>query len=405
MSGEFFEAIELELLDDDSGEVVLGEPRPTRRWSPVLVGGLRVGGRGRGRTRRPQRRWQLGAATTVPAAEPVTAPTTSIPPTTDTPRPTRPSFTDHVAFVNLLGVPSGTSLYGVTDDGNVVRIDLDAGRVSERRLRRGDRGQPPVTVFGQSGQAVVASQDQALVVGDGADGVVTFLAAATTAVLPAAGEDEVWLVRSLDAGRLAERRNVTNGSVTGTIYNLPEGSVLGDDGSGALLMQTGSGVYRFDGTGQHPAPVSTDALVAWSATTFVAKRCDDQFQCQWQLIDRASAEERPMGAAPWGGSVLGAELSPDGSHLAYVGGLGGPVAPSLEVMDVATGARLILDQSAVLSSVQGTSRGLVWSADGQWLFWVNNAGALRAWHVGEPQPITVDGAGQVPSLEAIGLAR
>ncbi len=397
------EPIVLELLDEDSGEVVLGRPRPTRRWSPVLVGCLAVAlvaavvvvGHDGGGTSAPP--------TTLPAPA-ATSPGTSSPPTTDEPRPTRPSFSDHLAFVNLLGAPSGTSLYGVTGDGDVVRIDLDAGRVSQRRLRQRERGQPPVTVFGQSGHAVVASQDQALVVGDGIDGVVTFLASATTAVLPASGDDEVWLVRSLDAGRLAERRNVTNGSVAGTIYDLPDGSVLGDDGSGVLLVQTGSGAYRLDGSGR-PERVSTDTLVAWSATTFVAKRCDDQLQCQWQQVDRVSGQERPMGTPPWGGSVLGAVLSPGGSHLAYVGGAGGLGAPTVEVMDVASGDRLTLDDAVVLSAVQGTWRGLVWSADGQWLFWVGDQGTLRAWHVGETQPITVDGAGHVPPLEAIGLAR
>ena len=135
------------------------------------------------------------------------------------------------------------------------------------------------------------------------------------------------------------------------------------------------------------------------------KRCDDQLQCEWDEVDRASGEQRPMGPAPWGGSVLAAELSPDGAHLAYVGGVGGPAAPSLEVMDLASGTRLTLDHSAALSSVQGTWRGLVWSPDGEWLFWVADSGTLKAWHVGDEQPITVDGAGHVPALEAIGLAR
>ena len=403
MSGVILEPIELEPLDDDLDEVVLGVPGRTRRWSPVLVGGVAlalvaavvlVGRNGGGASAPPP--------TTVP---PTKAPATSVAPD-NPPRPPRSSFSDHLAFINFLGAPSGTTLYGVTNDGDVVRIDLDAGRVSERRLRRRDLGQAPVTIFGRSGQAVVASQDQALAVTDGADGTVTFLAADSDAVLPAAVEGQVWLVRSIGpADRVAERRNLGDGSVAGAIYDLPAGGVLGDDGSGGLLVQTDTGVYRFDVSGQLPQRVSAEPLVAWTAATFVAQRCDDQVQCDWQQVDRASGEQRSLGAAPWGGSVLAAELSPDGTHLAYLGGVGGPASPSLEVMDVATGARLVLDRSALLSSVQGTWRGLVWSTDGQWLFWVDDSGALKAWHVGEELPVTVDGAGHVPALEAIGLAR
>ena len=104
--------------------------------------------------------------------------------------------------------------------------------------------------------------------------------------------------------------------------------------------------------------------------------------------------------------MLAAELSPDCTHLAYVGGVGGPAAPARRGHGRGhAAARLVLDQSAAAVVGAGHLTGLVWSADGQWLFWVTDDGTLRAWHVGDEQPITVDGAGHIPALKAIGLAR
>jgi sugar lactone lactonase YvrE len=50
------------------------------------------------------------------------------------------------------------------------------------------------------------------------------------------------------------------------------------------------------------------------------------------------------------------------------------------------------------------SNGLVWSADGQWLFWVTDTGTLRAWQRGQERPQDVAGAGHIPALHAIALA-
>ena len=182
------------------------------------------------------------------------------------------------------------------------------------------------------------------------------------------------------------------------------GDVLGDDGTGALLVQNGSGVYRVDSSGDRPQRVSSDPVLAWSATALVVQRCDDRFQCQWDDVDRATGARRPLGAAPWGGSVFGPVLSPDGSHLAYVGGVGGPSPPAVEVMDLATGEHVAIDHQAATVAVPGQATGLVWSADGHWLFWIVPTGVLRAWPVGDDQPITVTGSGHIPALQAIGRA-
>ena len=338
------------------------------------------------------------------------APPTTVPPTTEaptstsrTPRLASASYTEDRAFLNFLGVLSGVRLYGVVDDGSIVRIDLDSGTVGQRRLGRDDRGHRPQAIFARTGGAVIVAPDRAVSVGDGADGVITFLAAQDTEVFPASTATEVWLVHTVGpVGRIAERRMVRNGAVNGTIQDLPSGEVLGDDGTGALLIQIGAGVYRATEGGGAPEPLSADPLVAWSAAALIEQRCDGN-ECGWDRVDRTSGERRSLGPAPWGGSVLGAELSPDATQLAYVGGIGGPTSPSVEVLDLATGQRTVLDHAVTLTRIP-PSNGLVWSADGQWLFWVTDRGTLRAWQRGADRPQDVAGAGHIPALDAIALA-
>jgi hypothetical protein len=400
MSGLVFEPLQPERTDEAAAEVTIGVASRTGRWRTALVAAVAVAvvaavalvGRNGG-----------GAAS---APTTTVAPTTA-PPTTAShgPRRAGPAYSEDRAFLNFLGARSGARLYGISNDGAVVRVDLDGGVVTQRRLRRNGPGDVPAMVFGRTGGAVVVTQDQAISVGDGPDGVTTFLADKDTAVFPALAGDEVWLVHTAGpAGRIAERRAVGDGAVRATIPDLMAGDVLGDDGTGALLVQNGSGVYRVDGSGDRPQRVSADPVLAWSATALVVQQCDDHFQCQWDEVDRATGARRPLGAAPWGGSVYGPVLSPDGTHLAYVGGVGGPSTPSVEVMQLATGQRVALDHQAATVAVPGQATGLVWSADGHWLFWIVPTGGLRAWQVTEDQPITVTGSGHIPALQAIGLA-
>ena len=400
MSGLVFEPLELDRTEQTTHEVTVGGGRRTGRWRTAVVVALAVAvvaavalvGRNGG-----------GAA----SAPTTTVAPTTVPPTT-VPRGERragPAYSEDRAFLNFLGARSGVRLYGVSQDGAVVRIDLDGGVVTQRRLRRNGPSDVPASIFGRTGGAVVVSQDQAISVADGPDGVTTFLAEADTAVFPAVAPDEVWLIHPTGpAGRIAERRAVADGAVRGTIPNLMAGDVLGDDGTGALLVQNGSGVYRVDESGDRPVRVSSDPVLAWSAAALVVQQCDDHFQCQWAGVDRATGDRHPLGDAPWGGSVFGPVLSPDGTHLAYVGGVGGPANPAVEVMDLTTGAHVALEHQAATVAVPGQATGLVWSADGHWLFWLVQSGGLQAWHVGDAQPITVTGSGHIPVLQAIGLA-
>ena len=247
MSGVVFEPLEPE-RDGASGpdDVTLGGSSRPGRWRGVVTAGVAVAvvaavlvvGRNGGGTAAPP-------TTTVPT----TVPTTQRRP----PRRAPPSYSEDRAFLNFLGAQSGARLYGVASDGTVVHVDLDGGVVTQRRLRRNDQGQAPAVIFARTGAAVVVAQDQAIAVGDGADGVTTFLAAADTEVFPAADDGEVWLVHTAgSAGRVAERRSVSDSTVHGTIPDVPAGDVLGDDGTGALLVQIGGGVYRVDESGAAP---------------------------------------------------------------------------------------------------------------------------------------------------------
>ena len=110
-------------------------------------------------------------------------------------------------------------------------------------------------------------------------------------------------------------------------------------------------------------------LIAWSASTLVEEVCDDQFQCQWTVVDRATGDARLVGVPPAGAVVRVGELSSDLARLAYLVIGPGSAGPSLEVLDLMTGQRTMLDDGAMLPSYRNAT-GLVWSADGQWLFWL-----------------------------------
>ena len=338
-------------------------------------------------------------------APPTTVPRTTVAPTptsANRPPPGSTGFTEQQTFLSFVSAPTHTVLYAVTDTGNVSRIDLDAGSISQRRLRNA-RSDSPVRVFGAAGAAVVASNGQTVAVHDGATGLVARFDSGATA-FPAATAGELWLVEPLGGGRLQVERRRADGTPVGVMLTVDGGSVLGDDGTGALLVRMTDGVYRYTDDGAHPALFSADPVVAWTAASVVVEACNDGAHCTWRAVDRASGGQRVLGPAPASGRVLGGELSADGTHLAYVTGIGGPNRPSLEVLDVTSGARTVIDHTAALVPAQGSWQGLVWSADGQWLFWLTDDGTLRAWQATTGATATIDGAGHIPALQAIGLA-
>jgi hypothetical protein len=396
MAGIVLELIDLE--PDDGHDVVLAGAH--RRWRPLLAAAVAVAlvaavafvGRNGGGTSAP------------PTIAPPPTTTTSPPPTD---RPGRghapPPFVDSNAFMNFVGGRSATVLYGVTATGALTRIDLDAGDVTERQLLPGEQSDPPVAVFTAGGGAVVAGMNHAVLVGDGPDGSVTPIPSDGGVLFRSAVAGETWSVRSSGPGsQLAQRQHV-DGTPIGAPLAISHGTALGDDGTGGLLVQTTNGVYRFDPAGGGAQRVSMAPLIAWSASTLVEEVCDDQFQCQWTVVDRATGDARSVGMPPAGAVVRVGQLSSDLARLAYLVVGPGSAGPSLEVLDLMTGQRTELDAAAMLPSYRNAT-GLVWSLDGQWLFWLSATGTLRGWSVGAAQPLTVDGSGHIASLQIIGLA-
>jgi hypothetical protein len=81
----------------------------------------------------------------------------------------------------------------------------------------------------------------------------------------------------------------------------------------------------------------------------------------------------------------------------------GSTRPQLQAIDLASGNRAILDTTVMMPPGRNASDA-VWSANGRWLFWLSDAGALRAWATGSAEAVTVDGAGRIGRLVAFGRA-
>jgi hypothetical protein len=380
---------------DDDGEVVL--TAPSRRWSrtaaalvgaAVVVAAIAVVGLNRG-----------GTAAPPPATASTTAPSPVLPPGISA---SPPPFSESKALFGFLAAPTETILYGV-GRGALLRIDLDRGAVTSRRLRGEDRTDPPVAVFGADNAAVLAGTDQTVLVGDGPAGAFTPVAGAGVVVFPSIDPRHIWTVRVTAANTQAAQLQQLDGSPAGPTLTVTDGTVLGDDGTGSLLVQTNDGVVRFDPDGASAQRVTGDTLVAWSASTLVVQRCEAQQTCSWDVIDRATGATRSLGRPPPGAVEDGAQLSPDGAWLACLVVDPGASAPTLDAIELASGNRAVLDPS-VMMPPNRNANAAVWSPDGRWLFWLSDTGALQAWAAGSPGPVAVDNGGRIGSLVALARA-
>jgi hypothetical protein len=389
----------IELLSPDDGEagggdVVLAPPGRGRRRTVVvvvavaLIGAVALVGRNGGGT--------AATATTVPATAPPSGSALA-------PRAApSPSFSESHAFMSFLNAPTQTILYGV-GPGSLLRIDLDGGVVTQRRLRGEDRTDPPVAVFGATGGAMLEGTNQTVLVGDGPDGGITPIAGGGIVIFPSNNATEIWTVRVTGPDTQAAQLDHLDGSPAGPVLTVSDGTVLGDDGTGSLLVQTTNGVVRFDPDGASAQRMSGSPLVAWSATMLVTESCDAQMNCVWTAVDRTTGATRSLGPPPPGAVIRGGQLSPDGTWMAYLVVGPGSTRPTLQAIELASGNRLVLDP-AVMMPPNRNANDAVWSADGRWLFWLTDAGVLRAWATGLTLPVTVQGGDRIGSLLALGRA-
>lgn len=330
------------------------------------------------------------------------------PPVTTAPRvptTTVPVFETDRMWAPLLPSGSEAVLYGLSFDAEVVRIDVDRGLIT-RRLLRG----PNVArllgfgILGREGAAVLSAPGLAgaLAVGDGPDARPRWIDWDDGRVLPAAAPTELWQVARLGDLAVAQRIDLT-GVPVGPVLAVPSGGVvLGDDGTGALLVRTADGVVVLREGGAGPEPLTSGDLMAWSASTLVLRACDGD-GCAWEVVDRASGTAQRLPSPPEvqrGRSWTSAAVAPDGSRLALVGPDG-----SLTVVDLADGTTTQVADDVTDQWGFGYAASAAWWGPGsRHLFWLGADRRARAWLADSGDVHVVDGMGRVPLLQSMTVA-
>jgi len=306
----------------------------------------------------------------------------------------------------LMPDEAGTVVYGVDGDTNeLVRVDLATGEMFRRSVRggRGDPVNDDVDVIARQGGAVVTGTWGASFVADGPAGLnrrsVRIPRPVGGQLIAATAPDQLWSV-TVDGGRSMRAQRVdTSGNELGEPVDLPDNTfLLGDDGTGGLLLAAPGGRYRVSDTGP-PSRVADTLTVAWSADTLVQLSCDPGLHCELVSVDRRSGARRVLGPAPSNAVNLGyTGVSPDGKWIAR------PVDDGIEVTNLLDGSSTV--QPSTLYSAWGSNGApatMAWSASGRHLLWLDDDGRLMSWTVGTSEVVVV-GGGLVPPLRALSVA-
>jgi hypothetical protein len=296
----------------------------------------------------------------------------------------------------MLPESTGTVLYGLTQDGSLVRVDLDDGDVTWRNLQLSDAPSDH-QLLARTGAVVVApaNRQRPRLVADTLTGRVDE-APFDGPILFGPAPDELWLLSGRGEGDVyaTAQRVKLDGTPVGAELALPPLFVLGSDGAGAPLLWGLSGTYLVDPVTSTWTRVSEQRLVGWGAAAFVDLGCDGGLPCHWRVHDRRTGETRLL-PEPAPEEALQTfdrgRVSPDGQWLARVGRGGS----SLQVVDLATGALrdLVAEGDGIVSD-------LAWSPDGHWLFWLG-ADQITTWKVGTADPVVLSGLGFVPDVVAL----
>jgi hypothetical protein len=413
-------ALRIESLDGDadnsSAEVGLGGPR--RRWlAPLVIAvvvGLvavvaAVGGRD-----------QPAAAPTTTSSSPTTAP----PATTSTlPSPTTATTSYSTFEAPPLPDAAGVVVYISTNIGEILRVDLGTGAVERRLAPNEPRRAGPWVVLGRRGGFAMADasyDDQSSIYGvlDGPDGPAVPIGdwqstenqgSASPRAAAAAEPDEVWIWNDAvaDLATIVKRVRL-DGTVTAGPVTLPRyGTVLGDDGPGAVAVQSPGGFYRatIDGSTVSMERLWPRPPLVYSSGALLDLDCDDNLECHLQVVDRGTGAAHAV-PGDLAGTVFpnfDSALSADGRWLATVNYDGTAGSPRLVVYDLTTGA-VVLHDAGVLPTnygTLGTPQSAEFSPDGRWLVYLDLTGDLRLWRVGSPQAAI---SFSVPGLENVSSA-
>ena len=323
----------------------------------------------------------VGVVAAVGVAQARTGPPRSVPEATAAagtaqPSPTRSAPPVAVTELGhpLLGVAGGWELFG-RGDGQLVRIELARGRVTMTAvpvlLSTG-----PVSFVVTADRALVRSIDRVpgYVVPDGRPAVPLPPSLSQTGpAFPGPRPGTVWVQSGDGPHAVMQLRAIRGGRVLAAIA-MPEANALWEmtsDSTGYLLLRLTGGHYLATPSGLRR--ITTGALLASGARTFLTLDCDEVHRCRPVVTDRATGARRTLRASLSADTPRGV-IAPTGRAAAmFRVSRQGPI--TLYLLNLVTGSQRSIDLPVGSGVVAGS---VVWSPDSRWLLAAGIDGAIHA---------------------------
>lgn len=387
------EEIKLDVID--FGRPSDGQGRPPRRWAPWALAGAAVAVAAVFVVQ--------NAYHTTPSATPTShPPSVSTTQTTAVPGPSASTPVTTDLGHPLLGVTGSWQLFGYTQAGGVVRVDLAHGRIT----------QTPVPPIGSSGPVsflvgpdwtLIRPLDhvQGYVVPDGQPARRTTGALDESGpALPGPDPAHVWIAPPQDGPPPLMVLVGIDGRQTGTSIGIPNtmAAFPVSDGAGYLLLSGPGGAYEARPDSLHR--VTTGELLAIGATRWLTLECDERFQCATVVTDRSSGARRTLTGSGTAGNHLPGAIAPDGAFAALFEN--DRAGSSVHLMDLSSGADRRLD--IPVTAMYGDEDSVfAWSPDSRWLFVVGQQGTVVPVEAATAQ--VYDLGAKLPPLGQIAIRR
>ena len=320
--------------------------------------------------------------------------------TTSQPTTAQPTTTTAVPAVReygpLLPEKTGVKLVLTQTDGHVVHVDVDSGTVTDLLPSRDLQSLYQLVVL-RHGVVVSGDTGPRLI----ADGEISSIGGKLDGLMGTPdGIHLIGLSYDNTGGQLV---SLVPGGPRDALIALPEQSDLVGLRPGAVLLQSRTGgVYRLDVVTGSAAKIADGAFVAAAGNRIASVTCDDALSCRIGIGAFGEQPDHQIAAVPglaaegfyYGG---GPALSPTRDLVAYGTAFEG-LPTVVVVLDLDTGTTVLTRE--LFPGPVGPQ--FVWSADGRWLFWVNN-GHVNAWSPdrgGDPIDFATDHAGSAELIAA-----